>query len=149
VPTEGDVVSIFRDITERSVMVLDAIEARRVVPFFQPILDIASRKIVAYEVLSRIEVNGEIIRADQFVEIAEKIGVIHRLDMLVIEQALTILARRVIPAKSSSICRGRWFQRIRPRLPAAHHRSQRHSAENIVLKSPSAIPSRISPCSNA
>jgi diguanylate cyclase (GGDEF)-like protein len=94
VPTEEDVVSVFRDITERSVMVLEAIEARRVVPFFQPILDIASRKIVAYEILSRIEVNGEVIRADQFVEIAEKIGVIHRLDMLVIEQALTIIANQ-------------------------------------------------------
>ena len=94
VPTQDDVVSIFRDITQKSVMVLEAIEAKRVVPFFQPILDIATRKIVAYEVLSRIEVGGEIIRADEFVEIAEKIGVIHRMDMLVIEQALTILAAR-------------------------------------------------------
>jgi diguanylate cyclase (GGDEF)-like protein len=92
VPTQDDIVSVFRDITQKSVMVLEAIEAKRVVPFFQPILDIAERKIVAYEVLSRIELDGQIIRADEFVEIAEKIGVIHRLDMLVIEQALTILS---------------------------------------------------------
>jgi diguanylate cyclase (GGDEF)-like protein len=92
VPTADDVVSVFRDITQKSVMVLEAIEARRVVPFFQPILDVETRKIVAYEVLSRIELDGEIIRADQFVEIAEKIGVIHRLDMLVLEQALGKLA---------------------------------------------------------
>lgn len=91
-PTQDDVVSVFRDITEKSVMVLEAIEAKRVVPFFQPILDIATRRIVAYEVLSRIEVDGKIIRADEFVEIAEKIGVIHRLDMLVIEQALNTLS---------------------------------------------------------
>ncbi len=94
VPTQDDIVSVFRDITQKSVMVLDAIEAKRVVPFFQPILDIAERKIVAYEVLSRIELDGEVIRADEFVEIAEKIGVIHRLDMMVIEQALTILSAR-------------------------------------------------------
>ncbi|MGE5470114.1 MAG: putative bifunctional diguanylate cyclase/phosphodiesterase [Bacteroidota bacterium] len=92
IPTQDDVVAIFRDISQKSVMVLEAIEARRVVPFFQPILDVAERKIVAYEVLSRIELNGEIIRADEFVEIAEKIGVIHRLDMLVIEQALASLS---------------------------------------------------------
>ncbi|MBT9519636.1 MAG: bifunctional diguanylate cyclase/phosphodiesterase [Dechloromonas sp.] len=92
VPTQDDIVSVFRDITQKSVMVLEAIEAKRVVPFFQPILDIAERKIVAYEVLSRIELDGQVIRADEFVEIAEKIGVIHRLDMLVIEQALTILS---------------------------------------------------------
>ena len=94
VPTQEDVVEVFRDISQKSVMVLEAIEARRVVPFFQPILDVASRRIVAYEVLSRIELDGQIIRADEFVEIAEKMGVIHRLDMLVLEQALAILASR-------------------------------------------------------
>jgi len=94
VPTQEDVVDIFRDISLKSVMVLEAIEARRVVPFFQPILSVADNRIIAYEVLSRIELNGEVIRADEFVEIAEKMGVIHRLDMLVIEQALTTLAAR-------------------------------------------------------
>ncbi len=94
VPTQEDVVSVFRDITQKSVMVLEAIEARRVVPYFQPILDVASRKIVAYEVLSRIELDGQIIRADEFVEIAEKMGVIHRLDMLVLEQALSTLSAK-------------------------------------------------------
>jgi len=92
VPTQEDVVAVFRDISQKSVMVLEAIEARRVMPFFQPILDVASKRIVAYEVLSRIELDGEIIRADEFVEIAEKMGVIHRLDMLVLEQALVALA---------------------------------------------------------
>ncbi|HJV92445.1 MAG TPA: bifunctional diguanylate cyclase/phosphodiesterase, partial [Azonexus sp.] len=92
VPTQEDVVAVFRDISQKSVMVLEAIEARRVVPFFQPILDVASKRIVAYEVLSRIELDGEVIRADEFVEIAEKMGVIHRLDMLVLEQALVALA---------------------------------------------------------
>ena len=94
VPTKDDIVDVFRDITQKSVMVLDAIEHRRVVPYFQPILDVAERRIVAYEVLSRIELDGQIIRADEFVEIAERIGVIHRLDMLVLEQALATLAAR-------------------------------------------------------
>ncbi len=94
VPTEHDVVDIFRDITQKSVMVLEAIEAKRVVPYFQPILDVGTRQIVAYEVLSRIELDGQIIRADEFVEIAERIGVIHRLDMLVLEQALATLAAK-------------------------------------------------------
>lgn len=54
----------------------------------------ASRQIVAYEVLSRIDLDGDMIRADEFVEIAEKIGVIHRLDMLVLERALTTLSQQ-------------------------------------------------------
>lgn len=91
IPTMDDVVEVFRDITQKSALVLNAIENKQIVPFFQPILDVATKKVVAYEVLSRIEVDGQIMRADEFVEIAEKMGVIHRLDALVIERALARL----------------------------------------------------------
>lgn len=94
VPTADDVVEVFRDITQKSVLVLDAIENRRVVPFFQPILDVAKQQIMGYEVLSRIELGGQVIRADEFVEIAEKMGVIHRLDTLVLERALSTLSEQ-------------------------------------------------------
>ena len=94
VPTQDDVVEIFRDISQKSLMVVDAIEHQRVFPYFQPILDVASRQIVAYEVLSRIDLAGQVIRADEFVEIAERIGVIHRLDMLVLERALNTIAAK-------------------------------------------------------
>ena len=92
IPSQDDIVDIFRDISQKSVMVIEAIENQRVVPYFQPILDVATHQIVAYEVLSRIDLDGNMIRADEFVEIAEKIGVIHRLDMLVLERALHSLA---------------------------------------------------------
>lgn len=94
VPSPNDVVEIFRDISQKSMMVIEAIENHRVVPWFQPILDVATRRVVAYEVLSRIDLQGEMIRADEFVEIAEKIGVIHRLDMLVLERALFSLSEQ-------------------------------------------------------
>jgi len=92
IPTAEDVMEVFRDISQKSVTILKAIDEKRLVPFFQPILDVQAGKVVGYEVLSRIEVDGEIMRADEFVEIAEKIGVIHRLDCLVIELALKKLA---------------------------------------------------------
>jgi diguanylate cyclase (GGDEF)-like protein len=91
IPTMDDVVEVFRDITQKSALVLNAIENKQIIPFFQPILDVATKQVVAYEVLSRIEVDGQIMRADEFVEIAEKMGVIHRLDALVIERALACL----------------------------------------------------------
>ncbi|MBI4740682.1 MAG: bifunctional diguanylate cyclase/phosphodiesterase [Betaproteobacteria bacterium] len=90
-PTPDDVVNVFRDISQKSVMILDAIEQRRVTPYFQPILDVQTRRIVGYEVLSRIEIGDSVVRAEEFVEIAEKMGVIHRLDTLVIELALNSL----------------------------------------------------------
>lgn len=88
VPTSDDVMAVFRDVSQKSLQILAAVEERKIVPFFQPILDIPARRVVGYEVLSRLESDGRLMRADEFVEIAEKIGVIHRLDCLVIEQAL-------------------------------------------------------------
>ena len=67
-------VDVFRDITQKSAQVLEAIEQKRITPHFQPILDVAQKRVVAYEVLSRIEVDGELMRADEFIEIAEKMG---------------------------------------------------------------------------
>ncbi|NMG67081.1 EAL domain-containing protein [Azoarcus indigens] len=87
-PTTEDVMAVFRDVSEMSMAVLAAVNERRVIPFFQPIMAVQSGGIAAVEVLSRLEVGGQLMRADQFIEIAEKIGVIHRLDAIVIEAAL-------------------------------------------------------------
>ncbi len=92
-PSEEDVMAVFRDVSEMGVAVLAAVNERRVIPFFQPIAGVADGKLAAVEVLSRLEVNGELLRADQFIEIAEKIGIIHRLDAIVIEAALDQVKR--------------------------------------------------------
>lgn len=88
VPTAEDAMEVFRDISQRSVTILTAVEEKAIIPFYQPILDIQGQEVMAYEVLSRMEVDGHLLRADEFIELAEKIGVIHRLDCLVIEKAL-------------------------------------------------------------
>ena len=84
----GAFMEVFRDISQRSVTILTAVEEKAIIPFYQPILDIQGQEVMAYEVLSRMEVDGHLLRADEFIELAEKIGVIHRLDCLVIEKAL-------------------------------------------------------------
>lgn len=88
IPSEQDVIQVFRDVSQRSVLVLNALDERRVVPFFQPILDLRRGEIAAYEVLSRIEANGELLAGADFIELAEKMGVIHRLDQQMLERAL-------------------------------------------------------------
>ncbi|HRP94704.1 MAG TPA: bifunctional diguanylate cyclase/phosphodiesterase [Rhodocyclaceae bacterium] len=87
-PTEEDVMAAFRNISDMGVAVMNAINERKIIPFFQPIMHVTGDRPDAVEVLSRIEVNGELMRADQFIEVAEKMGIIHRLDALVIEAAL-------------------------------------------------------------
>jgi len=93
-PTEADVVEVFQGITQQSVLIIKALEEKRVVPFFQPIVDVNSHEVAAYEVLSRLDLDGRIVGAGEFVEIAERIGVIHRLDTMVMEKALDAMAQR-------------------------------------------------------
>ncbi|MBI1905886.1 MAG: bifunctional diguanylate cyclase/phosphodiesterase [Rhodocyclales bacterium] len=91
-PTKDDVMEVFRNITDTGVAVVNAINERRIVPFFQPIVHIAGQFQNAVEVLSRIEIDGKLMRADQFIEIAEKMSMIHRLDAIVMEKALDAIA---------------------------------------------------------
>lgn len=92
-PSDKEVVEVFRSIGEKTIAIAKAIEERRVIPFFQPIMDVASNTITAVEVLSRIELQGEILGAHEFIEIAEKQGLIHKMDYIVMEKAFEEVQR--------------------------------------------------------
>ncbi len=92
IPTEEEVAEVFRDMTATTVQVVNAVNEGRIVPFFQPIMDLRSGRVAAFEVLSRLSLDGQHVEAGRFIEYAEKAGVIHRLDLMVMEQALRIVA---------------------------------------------------------
>lgn len=92
IPSDEEVAEVFRDMTATTVQVVNAVNEGRIDPFFQPILDIAGKRIIAYEVLSRLSLDGQHIEANRFIEYAEKAGVIHRLDLMVMEKALRVAA---------------------------------------------------------
>ena len=85
-PTNDDVVAIFRNIGEKSLVIANAIEERRIVPFFQPIVTTADGTVTAIEVLSRIALPDGLLGAHEFIEITEKLGLIHKLDAIVMEK---------------------------------------------------------------
>ncbi|WP_430755048.1 putative bifunctional diguanylate cyclase/phosphodiesterase [Magnetovirga frankeli] len=88
VPSEQDVVDGFRQIGEKSNLVKRAMEERWVVPFFQPIARVDDDRIYAHEILSRIRLpDGTLLGAGDFIEIAEQLGIIHRLDYIAMEKA--------------------------------------------------------------
>ncbi|WP_207062777.1 bifunctional diguanylate cyclase/phosphodiesterase [Motiliproteus sp. SC1-56] len=90
VPSEDDVIEVFKDISEKSLMISKAIKEKRVIPYFQPLMGNASGKIEAVEVLSRIQLEGDnVMGAHEFIEIAENMGVIHNLDFAVMEKAFS------------------------------------------------------------
>jgi len=87
-PSDNDLVEVFKDIGEKSMIISNAIEQKKVIPFFQPILGLSNNTIEAVEVLSRIQLPDDtILSAYEFIEIAEKMSVIHMLDYIVMEKA--------------------------------------------------------------
>ena len=64
-----------------------AIDQRRIVPYFQPIVDLQSGKIVKYEALVRqISSAGDVIEPDRFLELAAQTPLYRELTRMMIEQ---------------------------------------------------------------
>ena len=64
-----------------------AIEEKRIVPYFQPIIDLKEGKIVKYEALIRqIDVDGSVIPPAQFLELASQTPLYRELTRTMIEQ---------------------------------------------------------------
>jgi EAL domain-containing protein (putative c-di-GMP-specific phosphodiesterase class I) len=70
-------------------MILDALRRhkKKIIPYFQPIVNVKDRSIMAYEVLTRIVVEDRVIPAADFIEAAENMGAIGKIDYQLIEQA--------------------------------------------------------------
>ncbi len=88
VPDEQDLVNIFKDMSEKTLLVKHAIEHRKLIPVFQPIQRTDNGRVTAVEVLSRIELpDDSLMQAAEFIEIAESMDKIHALDYIVMEKA--------------------------------------------------------------
>lgn len=66
----------------------NAIESGNINPAFQPICDLNTGDTIAYEVLARMNVDGEVIAAKDFITVAEELGLTREVDLYIIEQAL-------------------------------------------------------------
>jgi diguanylate cyclase (GGDEF)-like protein/PAS domain S-box-containing protein len=67
-----------------------ALEQGNLMPAFQPICDIASGKPIAYEALARMHHDGGLIKAADFIGVAEELGLTRDIDLHIIEQALRL-----------------------------------------------------------
>ena len=86
IPTNDDVSDVFEKSSEMSRLLMKVMEEKLVIPYFQPIVTTGSREIVCHEVLCRIEVEGKIVAASEFIEIAEKLSIISKLDSILMEK---------------------------------------------------------------
>ncbi len=83
------------DIFSQGFEVRNAIAAGMILPFMQPIVDLKTRKVFAYEVLTRMRRGDSFVPADDFIPIAEDLGLIRDMDLFVITQALTLIPKNV------------------------------------------------------
>jgi EAL domain-containing protein (putative c-di-GMP-specific phosphodiesterase class I) len=85
-----------------------AIAQGQIVPYFEPQVDLATGKLYGFEVLARWKhPQRGLIGPDQFIEVAEQIGVIADLSLPVMRQAF-LAARDWHPGISLSINISRW-----------------------------------------
>ena len=88
IPNERDISNILKTNQEKSSLLIKAIENDEIHPYFQPIKPASSENdLVIHELLMRINQNGRVISAFEFIEIAEARGLINTMDLMVIEKA--------------------------------------------------------------
>ena len=88
-PTDQDTVAALKSIGEKNIMILEALSRKQFVPYFQPIMNIKTTKIEAYEVLTRIVVGDRVIAAAEFIETAEGMGAVGKIDYQLIDMAFS------------------------------------------------------------
>jgi len=96
-PSDEDLRVVAEEFGKISFLLMETIDKKKVIPYFQPIVDIKTMKPYAYEVLMRIEDNGEILSAYKFIEIAETLGLVYKLDYILIEKAIDTIIKHQLP----------------------------------------------------
>ncbi|MBE9516007.1 MAG: EAL domain-containing protein [Proteobacteria bacterium] len=75
----------------------DAINNNRIIPAYQPIVNLTDGEIIAEEALARIiGPNDEIIEANKFIEAALQLELVHKIDHTIIKQAITSCSTRLL-----------------------------------------------------
>ena len=88
IPDQNDVSEILKINQEKSSLLIKAIENDQIEAYFQPIKPSSiNNDLVIHELLMRINQDGKIVSAFEFIEIAEARGLISTMDLMVIEKA--------------------------------------------------------------
>ena len=97
-PGESDVVPNrrFRGLSREGIVQLigKAADANRIDLYLQPIVTLPQRKVRYYEALSRLRTEeGDILPAGEFIDIAESVGLLPKLDILLLFRCVQVLRR--------------------------------------------------------
>ena len=93
-PSEDEMAEVFRKAGEKAIMIQNALDQRRIVPYFQPICDARTGEIVIHELLMRIQLDDQVVSANDFIVEAESMGIAHKMDYQLIEKAFAEIRRQ-------------------------------------------------------
>jgi diguanylate cyclase (GGDEF)-like protein len=99
IPSDDLNIDWLKSAGEKSIFIMESIRQKRIVPYFQPIVDVKKKTVMAYEVLTRIVMPERVVSAVEFIEEAEGMGAIGKIDYLLIEQALAAVKRHAYQGK--------------------------------------------------
>lgn len=105
-PSREDIKNYERKEGEIGLLIMESLEKELLIPAFQPIVDLLTGDIHAYEVLMRIKSDGKILHASEFVHIAEGMGVMPKLDIALMEKTIDVV--------TGSSFRGKLFFNLSP-----------------------------------
>ncbi len=86
-PDDDELAEAFRKQAEKMAMIQRAVDQKRIVPYFQPICVVGDGQVAIHELLMRIEIDGRIVPAGEFIAEAERMGLVHQMDYQLIEKA--------------------------------------------------------------
>ncbi len=91
VPTQEDILDVFKTLGEKTLIVSNAIEDKKIVPYFQPVINSVTGAVECHEVFCRIETDKGVLTAGEFIDIAERIGAVGKLDLILIEKVFALI----------------------------------------------------------
>ena len=100
VATERD---FLKSVFITSAEIESALQEQRLIPAYQPIVELATGRVVADEALARIRGrNGDLLPAEIFMQAASELQIAHRIDQAIVTQAIQRCAQQVIAAPGTS-----------------------------------------------
>ena len=90
-----DMGAAIMDIFSQGFELRNALASGMIAAFMQPIVELKTGEVIAYEVLSRLRRGNQYVAAEEYVLIAEDLGLIREMDLYVIEQALMNVPKHI------------------------------------------------------
>lgn len=93
VPSDQVNLDDLRSAGTKSILIMEALRAKRFIPYFQPIISVQGQTVLAYEVLTRIVTPERVIPAAEFIETAEGMGAMGKINHILFERAFALAKR--------------------------------------------------------